>query len=67
VLRTSVTAKGHATHARCEESMDRIEADMLGDTPSDTVEMVRSALGSFAHSLEAAHPPPRPRPLGGAR
>jgi DNA-binding MarR family transcriptional regulator len=72
VLRASVTAKGLGTLGRCEESMDRIEADMLGDTPPDTVEVVRSALGSFAHSLEAANPPPRPRPrplrgAGGAR
>jgi len=67
VLRASVTAKGLATLGRCEEAMDRIEADMLGDTPSDVIEVVRSALGSFAHSLEAANPPPRPRPLGRTR
>lgn len=67
VLRASVTAKGLATLGRCEASMDRIEADMLADMPPDTVEVVREALGSFAHSLEAAHPPPRPRPLGSGR
>jgi hypothetical protein len=50
--------------------MDRIESDMLGDLPSETVEVVRAALGSCAHSLEATNPPPRPRPLssrGGSR
>jgi DNA-binding MarR family transcriptional regulator len=67
VLRTSVTPKGLALLARCEASMDRIEADMLRDLPAETVEVVRDALGSFAHSLEATKPPPRPRPLGARR
>jgi hypothetical protein len=49
---------------RCDRSMDRIETDMLGDLPPDTVEVVRSAMASFAHSLQATNPPPRPRPLG---
>jgi DNA-binding MarR family transcriptional regulator len=67
VLRASVTAKGIDALDRCERSMDRIEADMLGDMDSETVEIVRAALGSFAHSLEATKPPPRPRPVGRAR
>ena len=67
VLRTSVTPKGLALLDRCERSMDRIESDMLRDLPAETVEVVRAALGSFAHSLEATKPPPRPRPLGGTR
>ena len=67
VLRTSLTPKGLAMLGRCEESMDRIEADMLGDLPPETVEVVRRALGSFAHSLEATNPPPRPRPLANPR
>src|SRR3984885_9310391 len=67
VLRASVTPKGLETLVRCDGAMDRIEADMLGDLPPDTVEVVRTALGSFAHSLHATNPPPQPRPLGGAR
>jgi hypothetical protein len=67
VLRASVTAKGLETLARCDRSVDRIEADMLGDLPSETVEVVREALGSFAHSLQVTNPSPRPRPLGGPR
>ena len=36
-------------------------------TPAETVEVVRAALGSCAHSLEVTNPSPRPRPLGGIR
>lgn len=67
VLRTSVTTKGLALLDRCDRSVDRIEADMLGDLPVETVDVVRDALGSFAHSLHATNPSPRPRPLGGTR
>ena len=57
VLRASVTAKGLEVLARCDRSVDRIEADMLGDLPSETVEVVRTALASFAHSLQATSAP----------
>ena len=67
VLRASVTAKGLETLARCDRSVDRIEADMLGDLPPETVEVARAALGSFAHALQVTNPSPRPRPLGGIR
>jgi DNA-binding MarR family transcriptional regulator len=67
VLRASVTAKGLEILARCDRSVDRIEADMLGDLPPETVEVVRDALGAFAHSLHVTSPSPRPRPLGGTR
>jgi len=67
VLRASVTPKGLETLERCDRSVDRIEADMLGDLPAETVEVVRAALGSFAHSLQATNPSPRPRPLDGTR
>ena len=67
VLRSSVTAKGLETLARCDDSVDRIEADMLGDLSPETVEVVRDALGDFAHSLHVTNPSPRPRPLGGIR
>lgn len=70
VLRASVTAKGLAVLARCDESVDRIEADMLGDLPAETVDVVRAAMATIAHSLTATNPPPRPRPLssrGGSR
>ncbi len=43
---------------------------MLGDLPSETVEVVRTAMASCAHSLEASIPAPRPRPItprGGTR
>jgi DNA-binding MarR family transcriptional regulator len=67
VLRASVTPRGLEILARCDRAMDGIEADMLGDLPSETVEVVRRALGSCAHSLEVTHPSPRPRPLGARR
>ncbi|HJS95321.1 MAG TPA: MarR family winged helix-turn-helix transcriptional regulator [Solirubrobacteraceae bacterium] len=67
VLRATVTPKGLDMLARCDRSVDRIEADMLGDLPPDTVEVLRGALGSCAHSLQATNPSPRPRPLGGTR
>ena len=64
VLRASVTAKGVELLARCDGAMDRIEADMVGDLPPETVEVLRSALRSCARSLEVTNPSPRPRPLG---
>lgn len=70
VLRASVTPKGLEVLAGCDRSVDRLEADMIGDVPPETVEVVRTAMASFAHSLEATNPPPRPRPLssrGGSR
>jgi DNA-binding MarR family transcriptional regulator len=67
VLRASVTPKGLEILARCDRAMDGIEADMLRELPTETVEVVRSALGSCAHSLEVTNPSPRPRPLGGTR
>jgi DNA-binding MarR family transcriptional regulator len=64
VLRASVTTKGLEILAACDRSVDIIEADMLRELPPETVETVRGALRSCAHSLEATKPPPRPRPLG---
>ena len=46
------------------EAITRVVAS---DLPSETVEVVRTALGSFAHSLQVTNPSPRPRPLGGTR
>jgi DNA-binding MarR family transcriptional regulator len=67
VLRASVSAKGLELLERCDRSVDGIEADMLGDLPPETVEIVRDALTACAHSLKATTPTPRPRPLGGTR
>ncbi len=67
VLRASVTAKGLEMLERCDRSVDGIEADMLGDLPPETIEVVRAALRSLAHSLHVTNPSPRPRPLGGTR
>ncbi|HEX3691024.1 MAG TPA: MarR family transcriptional regulator [Solirubrobacteraceae bacterium] len=63
VLRASVTAKGLKVLERCDRNMDAIEADMLDGLAPDTVDVVRAALRSCAHSLEATRPLPRPRPL----
>src|SRR5947209_587079 len=52
VLRASVTAKGLRVLARCDHEMDAIEADMLDGLPEATIESVRGALRSCAHSLE---------------
>ncbi len=67
VLRASVTAKGLELLERCDRSVDQIEADMLGDLPAETVEVVRDALTACAHSLKATSPTPRARPLNGTR
>lgn len=67
VLRASVTAKGLKVLERCDRNMDAIEADMLDGLDPDTVDAVRDALHSCAHSLEATRPLPRPRPLARKR
>lgn len=67
VLRASVTAKGLELLGRCDHAVDRIEADMVGDLPSETVETVRDALTACAHALKATAPTPRARPLDGTR
>ena len=53
VLRASVTPKGLEVLGRCDDSVDQIERDMLGDLPAETVDVVRTAMASFAHSLKA--------------
>ena len=53
VLRASVTSNGLDILGRCDDSVDRIEADMLGDLPPETVDVVRTAMALFAHSLKA--------------
>ena len=63
VLRASVTPKGLKVLDRCDRNMDAIEADMLDGLDPDTVDAVREALRSCAHSLEASRPLPRPRPV----
>lgn len=70
VLRASVTPKGLDVLAVCDRSVDQIEADMLRDLPPETVEVVRRAMASCAHSLGATNPAPRPRTIssrGGSR
>jgi len=59
VLQASVTPKGLETLSRCDHSTDVIEAEMLGDLDPETVEVVRVALGLFAHSLQATSQRPR--------
>ena len=59
VLRASVTAKGLKVLDRCDHDMDAIEQDMLDRLAPDTVETIREALRSCAHSLEATRPLPR--------
>jgi DNA-binding MarR family transcriptional regulator len=60
VLRTSVTPKGLKALERCDEAMDAIEADMLQGLTPETIEIIRQALRSCAHSLEATRPLPHP-------
>jgi DNA-binding MarR family transcriptional regulator len=67
VLRASVTPKGLRTLERCDGDMDAIEADMLGDLPPETVDIVREALWSCAHGLEATLVDSRPRALARRR
>ncbi len=47
--------------------MDAIEDDMLAGLAPETLDTVREALRSCAHSLEATRPLPRPRPLSRKR
>jgi DNA-binding MarR family transcriptional regulator len=58
VLRISVTHQGLRTLERCDRSMDVIESDMLRGLDADTLPMLRAALSSCAHSLEATRPLP---------
>ncbi len=53
VLRASVTAKGLKVLERCDRAMDGIEADLLESLSPETIDTVRAALWSCAHSLEA--------------
>jgi DNA-binding MarR family transcriptional regulator len=62
VLRASVTPKGLQILMSCDEDMDAIEADMLGELPAETIEIVREALWSCAHGLEVTLPTGRNRP-----
>jgi hypothetical protein len=57
VLRGSVTTKGPEVLAQCDRSVDRIEADMVGDLPPQTIEVVQTAMASFAYSLQATSAP----------
>jgi DNA-binding MarR family transcriptional regulator len=67
VLRASVTAKGLKVLEDCDRDMDAIEEDMLAGLAPETLETVREALRSCAHSLEATRPLPRPRPMSRKR
>ncbi len=55
-LRISVTAKGLEVLERCDRSMDTIEAEMLGDLPTEAVAMLKRLLADCAHSLETTGP-----------
>ena len=67
VLRTSLTARGLRILHECDRSMDIIEADMLRGLDPATVETIRVALSSCAHSLQASRPLPEPPPRTRAR
>jgi DNA-binding MarR family transcriptional regulator len=67
VLRASVTPKGLKVLERCDRTMDAIEADMLDGLDAETTDVVRDALRSCAHSLEATRTLPRPRPVARKR
>ena len=54
VLEASVTKRGHDLLARCEASMDSIEADMLADLSAAETERLRQVLRNCAHSLESS-------------
>ena len=58
ILRASVTRRGLRVLEECDRSMDRIESDMLRGLDAETVQNVRDALWSCAHSLEATRPLP---------
>jgi len=56
VRKTSVTRKGIQVLDRCDRSLDKIENDMLGQLPSDNIDLLRDMLATCAHSLEATRP-----------
>lgn len=56
VLRTTVTRKGLDALDRCDSKLDVIEADMLGELDSDSVERLGELLAGCAHSLETTRP-----------
>jgi DNA-binding MarR family transcriptional regulator len=67
VLRTSLTARGLRILHDCDRAMDVIEADMLRELDPATVETIRVALSSCAHSLQTSRPLPEPAPRRGSR
>jgi DNA-binding MarR family transcriptional regulator len=56
VLKTSVTRKGIQVLERCDQSMDKIEHDMLRELGAESIELLRDMLATCAHSLEATRP-----------
>jgi DNA-binding MarR family transcriptional regulator len=62
VRRTSLTARGLRVLHDCDRAMDVIETDMLRGLDPATVETIRVALSSCAHSLQASRPLPEPPP-----
>ena len=54
VLRISVTGKGLDALARCDQSMDVIEADMLDHLSTQDVDALKGLLAQCAHSLETS-------------
>lgn len=60
ILRASLTTRGLRTLELCDRAMDVIEEDMLRGLDCATVETVRSALATCAHTLEHTRPLPEP-------
>ena len=66
VMRTSVTARGLRILDDCDRAMDVIETDMLQGLDPATIEPLRVALSSCAHSLQGSRPLPEPPARPGA-
>ncbi len=66
VMRTSVTARGLRILDDCDRAMDVIETDMLQGLDPATIEPLRVALSSCAHSLQGSRPLPEPPSRPGA-
>jgi DNA-binding MarR family transcriptional regulator len=66
VMRTSVTARGLRILDDCDRAMDVIETDLLQGLDPATIEPLRVALSSCAHSLQGSRPLPEPPARPGA-
>jgi DNA-binding MarR family transcriptional regulator len=58
ILRTELTAKGRRLLARCDDEIDRLEAEMTRELSAEELEAFERTLRSCVHMLGAGLPGP---------